>query len=210
MNDTMKNISIFAVGALIGSLVTWKCVKDKYKKIADDEISEMREYYQRRHKEVIKKEAYDEADNDTSKDETPVFTDKDRYDYTKVLNDLKYASNTVNENKSEEKRPLADVSEIDDNSEWPYVIAPEEVGDCGYDVVTYTLWADGILTDELNDIVTNVQTSIGFNALEEIGKYEDDSVHVRNDRLHIDYEVLVDLRAYEDVITHSIPDKAED
>ena len=35
MNSSIKNLFIFAVGAAIGSTVTWKLVKDKYERLAN-------------------------------------------------------------------------------------------------------------------------------------------------------------------------------
>ena len=45
MNKEISNIIIFAVGAAIGSAVTWKVVKDKYSKIADEEIRSVKETF---------------------------------------------------------------------------------------------------------------------------------------------------------------------
>ena len=39
----INKILIFAAGVAIGSAVTWKLVKDKYKKQADDEIASVKE-----------------------------------------------------------------------------------------------------------------------------------------------------------------------
>lgn len=35
----MKNVLIFILGGAVGSLVTWKLVEGKYKKLADEEIA---------------------------------------------------------------------------------------------------------------------------------------------------------------------------
>ena len=48
MNKEISNIIIFAVGAAIGSAVTWKVVKDKYSKIADEEIRSVKETFAKR------------------------------------------------------------------------------------------------------------------------------------------------------------------
>ena len=39
MNSSIKNLFIFAVGATIGSAVTWQLVKDKYESLANEEIA---------------------------------------------------------------------------------------------------------------------------------------------------------------------------
>ena len=45
MNNTFKNVLIFAAGAFIGSAVTWKLVKTKYEKIAQEEIDSVKDFY---------------------------------------------------------------------------------------------------------------------------------------------------------------------
>ena len=54
-----------------------------------------------------------------------------------------------------------------------------------------------LMTDE---IIENVEDVIGFESLNHFGEYEDDSVYVRNERLRVDYEVLLDLRTYTEVL----------
>ena len=41
----MKNVFIFLGGAAIGSLITWKYVETKYKKLAEEEITSVKELY---------------------------------------------------------------------------------------------------------------------------------------------------------------------
>ena len=48
MNKEISNIIIFAVGAAIGSAVTWKFAKNKYSKIADEEIRSVKETFAKR------------------------------------------------------------------------------------------------------------------------------------------------------------------
>ena len=48
----INKILIFAVGVAIGSAVTWKLVKDKYKKLADEEIASVKEVWSKKHPTV--------------------------------------------------------------------------------------------------------------------------------------------------------------
>ena len=43
--DLLIKGMIFLAGGAIGSVVTWKLVKTKYEKFANEEIDSMREYY---------------------------------------------------------------------------------------------------------------------------------------------------------------------
>lgn len=44
-NRWLSNVAIFAVGAAIGSVVTWKFLKTKYERIADEEIESVKEAF---------------------------------------------------------------------------------------------------------------------------------------------------------------------
>ena len=52
MRTLINKILIFAAGVVIGSAVTWKCIKDKYKKLADEEIASVKEIWSKKHPTV--------------------------------------------------------------------------------------------------------------------------------------------------------------
>lgn len=82
----------------------------------------------------------------------------------------------------------------------PYVISPDEFGqDESYETISLTYYADGVLADDDDEMVEDVENLVGFDSLNHFGEYEDDSVFVRNDRLKCDYEILLDHRKYTDV-----------
>ena len=84
----------------------------------------------------------------------------------------------------------------------PYVISPDEFGaNEKYECLTLTYYADGVLTDDADDIIYNVEAVIGTEALNSFGVYEndDDSVYVRNEARKCDYEILRDPREYSDI-----------
>lgn len=62
-----------------------------------------------------------------------------------------------------------------------------------------TLYADGIVADENDDIVEDTNDCIGFESLAHMGEYEPDILYVKNDRLRVYYEITRDLRKYEEV-----------
>ena len=83
----------------------------------------------------------------------------------------------------------------------PYVIKPEEFDTLdNYDAVCYTYYADGVLVDEDEDPleIPEIATSIGLDFASHFGDYDKDSIHIRNDLRHIDYEIVRDLRKYGD------------
>ncbi len=84
----------------------------------------------------------------------------------------------------------------------PYVIAPEEFGENeDYEKISLTYFSkDGIVTDENDEVVKDAGEVLGDDFADHFGEYEDDSIHIRNDKTGCDYEVLYDDRSSEDVI----------
>ena len=84
--------------------------------------------------------------------------------------------------------------------EKPYVIDPNEFGECDYSTVSLTYYADDVLTyDEDDEIVVDRDDIVGNDAVNHFGEYEADSVFVRNDARKCDYEILYDQRNYHDI-----------
>lgn len=87
--------------------------------------------------------------------------------------------------------------------ELPYVISPEDIGNMdGYDVISLTLFSDGVLTDDDFEPMEQdeIADCIGEDYQDHFGDYEDDAVHIRNDIHRVDYEILRDLRPYDEVV----------
>lgn len=170
MNDTLKNVLIFVGGALAGSTVTWYLLKDRCEQVIHEEIESMREALLK----LSDDEYYDEpVENETEK-------------YSEMIDDLGY--DTLPEEEEEEI-----MSE-------PYVISPDEYGSIdNYVLVELRYYADGVLVDDNGEIIDNVDELVGYNSLDTFGTYEDDSVHVRNDELMCDFEILADAARYSDL-----------
>ena len=83
----------------------------------------------------------------------------------------------------------------------PYIISPEEFDtEDGYDTVSLTYYTDGVLTDDDNNVIEDIENTVGEDFAKHFGEYEDDSVFVRNERLMTDYEILMDYRPFNDVV----------
>jgi hypothetical protein len=179
---------MFATGAIIGSVVTWQILKRKYDALINKEIESVIETFSRRNEEcTVEKE---ETDNEPKIPEQITFEDLERKEYDKL---------TV----------LYKVTEEVDVVEKPYVIPPEEFGEReGYDYECLTYYADGVLTDEAGEVIEDVDDIVGLGFETHFGEYEDDSVHIRNDKYETDYEILRDLRRYSDLLKEN-PHQAE-
>lgn len=118
--------------------------------------------------------------------EVQEFTEQDYKEYYDII---------VENGYSEKAEPVSKV----------YVITPEEFAeDERYTVASLTYFAgDGVLADENGDeIIINL---IGKESLHHFGDYEENVVHVRNEHIGAEYEVILDERSYSEVY----PDKDE-
>ena len=82
----------------------------------------------------------------------------------------------------------------------PYIIPPEEFDqNPDYEKITLTMYSDGVLTDEYDEVIEDVDDTVGKDSLNHFGEYEDDCVYVRDERTDRDYEILRDNRPYSEV-----------
>ena len=180
MNSSIKNLFIFAVGAAIGSAVTWKLVKDKYESLANEEIASAYEHM--KHSKNIP--LFSDDNSEDSETDSKITLDKLR-EYKAIVD--KYAAVLVEE----------EVNDV----EKPYVIKPEEFGEIlEYESISLTYYADGVLADEYDEVIDDIDEIVGEESLTTFGQYEDSAVFVRNDARKTDYEILLDLRNYSDVV----------
>lgn len=191
MKNKLCYIFTFAAGAAIGSAVTWKFLKTKYEKIAQEEIDSVKEVFSKR-EEPVEEDISEEPEKEVEeKSELPSI------EYYKELVRNRYGK------ELEEKEEVKNVSK-------PYVIPPDEFGDLlEYDTISLTYYADGVLTDDMDEPVEDVDDVVGIDSLNCFGEWEDDSVFVRNDKYKAYYEILLDERKYSDVVNEN-PHPAED
>lgn len=177
-------IFAFSVGAVVGAIASWKVLEKKYDHLFKEEINAYKERLAKRYTGTVQSEP------------------------TKGDTELSHSAESHLNEKREEVRAYGD--ELRNNGYLPkdeevklvtkpYVIAPEEFGDNeDYDTESLTLYSDGVLTDDFDNVIEDVDGLIGRDSLTHFGEYEDDSVFVRNDTLRTDYEILQDERTYED------------
>ena len=185
MNNKLTGVLIFAAGAIVGVAATSKYFETKYAQIAQEEIDSIKEFYGEKMREV---------DDDS---DIPVVREEEVEEYKTSIQALGYseASDEITANPI----PVPPVETEPANE--PYVISPEEYGEIeDYTLIGFTYYADCVLTDENNEIVEDVDACVGWESLKTFGDYEEDSVHVRNDRLRCDYEILRHEQTYSEVL----------
>ena len=186
MNYTLNNILVFAAGAAVGAFVTWRLLEAKCEQKIRDEVAEVKERF------CIEKNPKNDSEEETFVEEDLPWVDEESDEklnidtYRKQIESLKYVN-------------YADTL-TNPNNPRPKIITPEEFGDIDeYDTATYTYYSDGVLTDDMDEPVEDIDDVVGEESLTHFGEYEDDSVYVRNDDRRCDYEILRDLRPYSEV-----------
>lgn len=193
MNNKLTGFLMFAAGAIVGSVVTWKCIKTKYEQIADAEIESIREVYSK--KEAASNENKVTRQNVT--DEKPSLHEMKEY-----LERIKEYGYHKEENK-EEGDP--------DMNDSPYVISPEEFGNMDeHTCVSLSYYADGVLADDWDTVVLDPIEEVGPDVESHFGEYEEDTVFIRNEKRKVDYEICRDLRTFAEVIGDEAIDQSDD
>ena len=178
----MKGFFIFAAGVVAGAVAGAYLVKDKVMADAKQEIEEVREYYKSK-KETKKEKQVDE----TPKVEVTEERERDEEAYQKITTNY---TNYTNYNKPEQ---VTQHSVLEDE---PYSIDPEEFGDKeeeGWDTMTLTYFADGVLTDDTDEVVEQPEVVVGLDNLKIFEEFPDATcVYVRNETWRTDFEILKD------------------
>ena len=191
----MHKTIAFVLGAAAGSLLTWKLVEKKYKKIADEEITSVVERFKNREKLNDFCENADHVIYASKDIVSSIEQPKDcvKTEYAKTVQELGYSDdNTENDDCT---IPI----ETGPEKVEPFVISPEEYGDIDdYDTKSWTYYSDSVLTDETGEIVSDPEIIIGDGLLH-FGDYEDDSVYVRNDNIGCDYEILKHDKTFSEI-----------
>lgn len=184
MTDLIKGAVIFSFGVAAGLAISWKYNKDKYETIAREEINDVKERYRSKREHTEKETDVEESDEDAEEELVSGF----KNEYENMMRNLGYKD--YGEKKGE------------DEVAKPYVIKPEEFGqtDDDYDLISLNYYADGVLTDDFDDIIEDVEGTVGEDSLSHFGEYENDTVYVRNDARKVDYEICLDNRKFSEVV----------
>ena len=184
----LSHVIAFVAGAAVGYFAANYLLKNKYEKRFQQEVSSTIEAFKSNKKD----------DEVTHKDEK-LKTVSDEV----VVDDIKeYAKNIGKHDYSEVKdeKPSEESEDNIDHTK-PYVITEEEVDAyMNYSITQWNYYADGVLTDENNEVVEDVSTTIGKEAFEYLKKTSESAIYVRNDLLELDYEILKNEMTYAELL----------
>lgn len=196
MNKTVTGFIAFALGAAAGAAGTWYILKTKYEQIAQEEIDSVKEVFSKRladANEEMKKRIHLDLEKDDGSKPVEESLDEEEVDEAKDAADkiIDYSGYSAKEEPEKKEMP----------EDRPYVISPAEYGEFpGYSTIDLYFFKDNVVTDDELDILEEPDKVIGFESLNHFGEYEDDCVHVRNDRLKCDYAIFLDERTYEEAV----------
>ena len=216
----------FAGGAATGALICFALLKEKYETLANEEIKNMKDYYQKEIENIddAHDKELDNLINTMNKDiyELDKREEKKTYvDYVKkyspeeIIKDKYYDMpypDVIDEDYHEDEGPPEDPPENDLQYEEPFVISREEF-DEGYphfDKITITYYEnDDVLADEQDEVIPDIEAVVGYDSLGRFGDMSDDDcvVYVRNGRLGADYEIVLTQEAYTESVLGIVQDE---
>lgn len=178
MNDKVIPAICFVAGGIIGSLVTWLSVKAYYRNIADEEIEAVRSVY------IKPKNPEPEPEETPKKDESI----RESALYSNMIKREGYVDYSANDSKTEESKEIR-----------PYVISEDDYGrnDDDYEMIALTYYSNGVLCDDVNEPVDDVDECVGEDSLKLLGDDGLSVIYVRNDKRECIYEIAYDLNEFD-------------
>ena len=190
----LSHVIAFVAGAAVGYFAANYLLKDKYEKRFQQEVSSTIEAFKTNKNDEHKKDDEVTYNNEKLKAVS---------DEVVVANIKEYAKNIGKHDYSEVKDEKSSEKDEDDDIDHtkPYVITEEEVDAyMNYSITQWNYYADGVLTDENNEVVEDVSTTIGKEAFEHLKKTSESAIYVRNDLLELDYEILKNEMTYAELL----------
>ena len=213
MNKSIFGVVGFALGAAVGSLVTWKLIEKKYMDMADEEIQSVKEMYRSKTNHVTDDEVRDISKQFVEEERSQIHYEPDDTGKQLVdkLNNLTatYASDdekpdyTAYSQVKEKHNVFDDAmpTEPEVKHDDPYVIDPTEFGEFSeYEQRELTYYKDGIICENDTDMIDQYDIFGDLDVGDHFGEYENDRVFVRDDRRQVDYEILRDERTFMEVL----------
>ena len=194
MKQLIGFVFSLALGSAVGGVIGYKMAKKKYENLADVEVASVKKVFEERYANETKQK------NNKPKATIDIPKIKEVEDAEVSQKYVDYSKRyRTDETSSEERivgKPTKKTVKNPPNPRVPYMINPEEFKESHYEVKTLFYFSDKVVTDEDYKIIKHPEDYIGTEALGQFGIYEDDAVYIRDDSLGVDYEILLDERAY--------------
>jgi hypothetical protein len=213
-----------ALGFAVGFRIAERRLKMKYEKIAEEEISRMREHYVKKAVAAQRKPTIDQiVVEERHETRFQPFTEAEQQAIDEA--NAKYPADEEEESTVVEETTQVNVFEA--NEEWnykyeiahrskhvPYIIHLDEFKENApeHDQTTYTYYElDDVLSDSRDTTVDDIDGVIGLGNLGRWGHGSEDPevVYIRNEKLSLDVEVVRDRGSFSDTIHGTIRHSAE-
>lgn len=183
MHSGIKYAFIFSLGGAVGAAVTYGILKPMYERKVQEEVDAFKEYWSGRKVQIEEEQVAKAVESEKA------VAAANRAEYSSILAEEGYTGNSEEKGGSESMKNFG-----------PKVITPEEFGEIeSYETICLTYYADGVLTDDRDEPVEDIDETVGFDFADHFGEYEPDSVFIRNNRLKADFEILADIKTYAEV-----------
>lgn len=212
MNDKLKIFGAFILGALTGAGTLYVYGRDKFikKDIFEKEISSAREDYARMHEELLSEKRQLEEEKKQLAEKNVLEKARIMDDYKKGLSSFGYVDEVLgNANEHLESKPVTELEEPEpiifdveekpkpkneqqDKDEKIYMIGEEDFAEFGYDIRDITFYDNGIVTDEVGEVIDRPEDILGDAMIEILKGYSEggfNEVYVRNDNMKLDIDV---------------------
>ena len=182
MNTKLKVFLAFVGGAAVGSLATYYLVRESFRKQAEEEIDSVRQIWLCRETEEVEKVRKEKVGVETESREDIINQCLD------TLEELGYPVTFAGEDE-DDVNPSEQPEGIEEIDEAEFMRGFED-----YDSTTLTLYTDGTMTDEVEDVVDDPRKYFGDIDLQsyELG----DDLYFANHSAMLKIELLVSKQNY--------------
>lgn len=208
----MKTLLYFVGGVVVGSAATFLLVRKRFEKEKEEEIASVKESYSKTHGIIFNEDT--KKDTEMAEKNTRIkaemitnsniigdnrYSDKSRMTQYNLFSnppDAKDIHNGIDEGEDLKVDPGGPKEGL---ASKPYVISPGEFinEQPYYDKITLEYYQDDVLCNAISEeVIVDMDTTIGLDSLNHFGEYEDDVVYVRNEKLSTDYEVIFQHRPF--------------
>lgn len=185
----MKNAFIFLLGAATGGTITYFSLKNYFQRLADQEISDMEDYYKEHFQDLDDLEEREKQFNEISEEKQ--LNDKIKKEYIEHVRASQY-TNYSNSDPAESESPT------EEDEPEPYQITEAEFSqfpDDGWEDDSYTWYED---TDEVVNAYgktiseEDVLEHLGNEFKELFDRNDTNTIYIRNEKYRKDYEIVRD------------------
>lgn len=206
MSNKLKIVLAFVAGAVSGSLGTFYIVREVFRQQAEEEIKAVRDIYMKRDADEMKDAREKEGIVEQTEEELAEY-------YLDRLKEL--GVGVMTEEEYQERELVNPVDDLEDEGPTEYADEPEEIdksefynGWDQYDSVSLTLYSkDGVILDEVEDIVDNIDQYIGHYDIKQAVPGE--SLYFVNHAMMLKIEIEVVNQSYKRDVLGEIDENVE-